>query len=146
MIKRIGVIGAGQMGSGIAHVCALKGYDIRLVDVDQPHLDKGIDAIGRNMDRQIGRGMIRPEDKDSALGTHFNRDRLQAARRLRPDRRGGDRERGGEARDLQEGLRGPAGQRSAGDQYLVDLGDEARGGHRPARQVHGHALHEPGAR
>ena len=67
MIKRIGVIGAGQMGSGIAHVCALKGYDIRLVDVDQPHIDKGIDAIGRNMDRQIGRGMIRPEDKDSAL-------------------------------------------------------------------------------
>ena len=67
MIKRIGVIGAGQMGSGIAHVCALKGFDIRLADVDQAHLDKGIDAISRNMDRQIGRGMIRPEDKDSAL-------------------------------------------------------------------------------
>jgi 3-hydroxybutyryl-CoA dehydrogenase len=64
MIKRIGVIGAGQMGSGIAHVCALKGYDIRLADVDQAHLDK---AIVRNMERQIGRGMIRPEDKDSAL-------------------------------------------------------------------------------
>jgi 3-hydroxybutyryl-CoA dehydrogenase len=67
MIKRIGVIGAGQMGSGIAHVCALKGFDIRIADVDQAHLEKGIDAIGRNMDRQIGRGMIRPEDKDAAL-------------------------------------------------------------------------------
>ena len=67
MIKRIGVIGAGQMGSGIAHVCALKGFDIRLMDVDQPHLNSGIENIGRNMDRQIGRGMIRPEDKDSAL-------------------------------------------------------------------------------
>ena len=67
MIKRIGVIGAGQMGSGIAHVCALKGFDIRLVDVDQPHLDSGIENIGRNMDRQIGRGMIRPEEKDSGL-------------------------------------------------------------------------------
>ncbi|MBI3199570.1 MAG: 3-hydroxybutyryl-CoA dehydrogenase [Rhodospirillales bacterium] len=67
MIKRIGVIGAGQMGSGIAHVCALKGFDIRLADVDQPHIDKGLDAIARNMDRQIGRGMIRPEDKDSAI-------------------------------------------------------------------------------
>ena len=67
MIKRIGVIGAGQMGSGIAHVCALKGFDIRLIDVDQPHLDNGLEAIGRNMDRQIGRGMIRPEDKDSGL-------------------------------------------------------------------------------
>src|SRR5688572_17316130 len=67
MIKNIGVIGAGQMGSGIAHVCALKGYDIKLADVDQAHLDKGLDAIGRNMDRQIGRGMIRPEDKEAAL-------------------------------------------------------------------------------
>ena len=67
VIKRIGVIGAGQMGSGIAHVCALKGYDIRLVDIDQSRLDAGIDNIGRNMDRQIGRGMIRPEDKDAAI-------------------------------------------------------------------------------
>jgi 3-hydroxybutyryl-CoA dehydrogenase len=67
MIKRIGIIGAGQMGSGIAHVCALKGFDIRLMDIDEPHLHTAIDNIGRNMDRQIGRGMIRPEDKDSAL-------------------------------------------------------------------------------
>jgi len=76
MIKRIGVIGAGQMGSGIAHVCALKGFDIRMMDVDQPHLNSGVENISRNMDRQIGRGMIRPEDKDSALkrihtGTDF---------------------------------------------------------------------------
>jgi len=70
MIKRIGVIGAGQMGSGIAHVCALKGFDIRLMDVDQPHLNSGIENIGRNMDRQIGRGMIRPEDKDAAMLPH----------------------------------------------------------------------------
>jgi len=67
MIKRIGVIGAGQMGGGIAHVCALKGYDIRIADVDQGRLDKGMDQIGRNLDRQIGRGMIRPEDKDAAM-------------------------------------------------------------------------------
>ena len=67
MIKRIGVIGAGQMGSGIAHVCALKGFDIRLLDLDQSHLDAAVENIGRNMDRQIGRGMIRPEDKDTGL-------------------------------------------------------------------------------
>ena len=126
MIKRIGVIGAGQMGSGIAHVCALKGFDIRLADVDQAHIDKGIDAIGRNMDRQIGRGMIRPEDKDAGAAAHLDRHRLQAVRRLRPDRRGGDGERVRQARDLQEGLRGPAVQRAAGHQHLVDLGDPAR--------------------
>src|SRR6266404_3811913 len=67
IIKRIGIIGAGQMGSGIAHVCALKGFDIRVADIDQARLDKGLDAIGHNMDRQIGRGMIRPEDKEAAL-------------------------------------------------------------------------------
>ncbi len=144
MIKRIGVIGAGQMGSGIAHVCALKGFEIRLADIDQSHLDKGIDAIGRNMDRQISRGMIRSGGQGRGARAHLDRHRLQAVRRLRPDRRGGDRERGGEARDLQEGLRGTCRQRPACDQYLVDLGDEARRGDRPARQVHGHALHEPG--
>jgi 3-hydroxybutyryl-CoA dehydrogenase len=67
MIKRIGVIGAGQMGSGIAHVCVLKGYDVRLIDIDQAHLDAGLDAIGHNMDRQVSRGMIRPEDKDAGV-------------------------------------------------------------------------------
>ena len=51
MIKRIGVIGAGQMGSGIAHVCSLKGFDIRLMDVDQPHINAVVENIGRNMDR-----------------------------------------------------------------------------------------------
>ena len=145
MIKRIGVIGAGQMGSGIAHVCALTGFDIRLADVDQAHLDKGIDAIGRNMDRQVGRGMIRPEDKDAALRRISTGHRLQAVRRLRPGHRGGDRERGRQARDLQEALRGPAAQRAARHQHLVDLDHAARLGDRPARQVHGHALHEPGA-
>ena len=54
----------------------MQGFDIRLMDVDQPHLNSGIENIGRNMDRQIGRGMIRPEDKDAALrriqtGTDF---------------------------------------------------------------------------
>jgi 3-hydroxybutyryl-CoA dehydrogenase len=64
------------MGSGIAHVCALKGFGIRLMDVDQPRINSGVENIGRNMDRQIGRGMIRPEEKDAALrrietGTDF---------------------------------------------------------------------------
>ena len=61
MIKRIGVIGAGQMGSGIAHVCALKGFDIRLMDIDQPHINSGVENIGRNMDRQIGRTKVSGE-------------------------------------------------------------------------------------
>jgi len=67
MIQRIGVIGAGQMGGGIAHVCALKGFNVKIVDVDQAHVEKGMETITGNMDRQIGRGMIKPEERDAAM-------------------------------------------------------------------------------
>ena len=67
MIQRIGVIGAGQMGSGITHVCVLNGFHVKLADIDQARLDKAVETIGYNMDRQIGSGAIKPEDKDAAL-------------------------------------------------------------------------------
>ncbi len=66
-IQTIGVIGAGQMGNGIAHVCALSGYNVQLIDVDQEHLDKGLQSIDGNLDRQIARGRIKPEEKAFAL-------------------------------------------------------------------------------
>jgi 3-hydroxybutyryl-CoA dehydrogenase len=67
MIKTIGVIGAGQMGNGIAHVAALAGYDVKLIDLSQEQIDKAMETIGRNMDRQIRRKMINEEDKAAAL-------------------------------------------------------------------------------
>jgi len=67
MIKTIGVIGAGQMGNGIAHVAALAGYDVKLLDIDQKRLDKALETIARNMDRQIRRKMIAEKDKSAAL-------------------------------------------------------------------------------
>jgi len=66
-IKRIGVIGAGQMGGGIAHVCALAGYDVRLSDVGEEQLDRALKTIAKNMDRQIGHGRIDESDKTAAL-------------------------------------------------------------------------------
>jgi 3-hydroxybutyryl-CoA dehydrogenase len=66
-IHNIGVIGAGQMGTGIAHVCALAGYDVQLVDLDQDRVKKGLDLIDGNMDRQVGRGRLRPDEKTIAL-------------------------------------------------------------------------------
>ena len=50
-IKRVGVIGAGQMGSGIAHVCALAGYDVVINDIDAQKIDDGLRVIDRNMSR-----------------------------------------------------------------------------------------------
>ena len=66
-IKRIGVIGAGQMGSGIAHVCALAGYDVRLSDVGEEPLANARKTIARNMDRQVSHGRISAADKAAAM-------------------------------------------------------------------------------
>jgi 3-hydroxybutyryl-CoA dehydrogenase len=67
MIKTIGVIGAGQMGNGIAHVSAVAGFDVRLVDVSKVQLDKALGTIERNMDRQVKRSLLSESDKKAAL-------------------------------------------------------------------------------
>jgi 3-hydroxybutyryl-CoA dehydrogenase len=66
-IKTVGVIGAGQMGSGIAHVCALGGYDVRLHDVSRERIDAGIALIGKNLARQVSRNIIDQAAADAAL-------------------------------------------------------------------------------
>ena len=66
-LRRIGVIGAGQMGGGIAHVCALAGIDVAVTDINDEALQRGRQAIERNLSRQVARGTIREEDKDAAL-------------------------------------------------------------------------------
>src|SRR6185436_3349935 len=66
-IRTIGVIGAGQMGNGIAHVCALAGFDVTLLDVKPDALQRAIGTITRNMDRQVNRTLITAEDKEDAL-------------------------------------------------------------------------------
>lgn len=67
MIEDIGVIGAGQMGSGIAHVCALAGYKLHLVDLDPNALDRAVQTVDRNLSRQVKRGKVAEADKDAAL-------------------------------------------------------------------------------
>ena len=66
-IRSIGVIGAGAMGTGIAHVCALAGYDVKLVDIDPERAKKGVEKIGRNMDRQVRRALITEDEKADGL-------------------------------------------------------------------------------
>jgi 3-hydroxybutyryl-CoA dehydrogenase len=66
-IDRVGVIGAGQMGNGIAHVCALAGLPVTLLDVKQEALDKAIAVMARNMDRQVAKQTITAADKEAAL-------------------------------------------------------------------------------
>jgi 3-hydroxybutyryl-CoA dehydrogenase len=67
MMKTIGVIGAGQMGSGIAHVCALAGLNVHLGDVDPAALERAVQTIDRNLVRQVSRGKISEGDKQAAM-------------------------------------------------------------------------------
>jgi len=66
-IKTVGVIGAGQMGSGIAHVCALGGYDVLLNDVAGERLEKALELIATNMGRQVTKGVIEQKAMDAAI-------------------------------------------------------------------------------
>lgn len=66
-IRKIGVIGAGQMGNGIAHVMALAGYEVLLTDVSQEALENAIQLIDHNMDRQLSRGKITATEKSESL-------------------------------------------------------------------------------
>ncbi|MBU6373372.1 MAG: 3-hydroxybutyryl-CoA dehydrogenase [Alphaproteobacteria bacterium] len=66
-IRTVGVIGAGQMGNGIAHVCALAGYSVLLNDQDESRIDAALDTIQHNMSRQVTRGAITHDDMMGAL-------------------------------------------------------------------------------
>lgn len=66
-IKKIGVIGAGQMGNGIAHVLAVAGYDVVLNDISQEQLEESVSLIGANLDRQVLREKITEQARDAAL-------------------------------------------------------------------------------
>jgi 3-hydroxybutyryl-CoA dehydrogenase len=68
MIDKVGVIGAGAMGNGIAHVCALAKLDVTLIDVSEDQLKKAMETIRFNMERQVKRNLITAADEKAALG------------------------------------------------------------------------------
>ena len=143
-LRRIGVIGAGQMGAGIAHVCALAGFEVALTDVGEAALERGRETIDRNLSRQITRGKIRDADKAAALG----RIRTGLDYALF-----GDCDMVIEAATEKEEIKReifkklvPALKPEALiDQHLVDLDYPAGLFDRSARQIHRYALYEPGA-
>jgi 3-hydroxybutyryl-CoA dehydrogenase len=66
-IKLVGVVGAGQMGNGIAHVFALAGYQVLMTDISEESLSKALATVERNIERQVSRGKVLPADKRAAL-------------------------------------------------------------------------------
>jgi 3-hydroxybutyryl-CoA dehydrogenase len=66
-IKTVGVVGAGTMGNGIAHVFARSGYNVVLVDVEQTFLDRALSTIGKNLEREVAKGKLTAEAREAAL-------------------------------------------------------------------------------
>ena len=66
-VQKIVVIGAGQMGSGIAQVCAIAGYDVKVQDLKQEQLDRGLAIITKNLARQVEKGRMKEEEKEATL-------------------------------------------------------------------------------
>jgi len=66
-MKKIAVIGAGTMGNGIAHVFAQNGFDVNLIDTQSAALDKALQTIAKNLDRQVAKSIIQAADKDTIL-------------------------------------------------------------------------------
>src|SRR5260370_1226498 len=66
-IKNVAVLGAGTMGNGIAHVFARAGYKVILRDVDQSFLERALDSIGKNLDREIKKGKLPESEKPTVL-------------------------------------------------------------------------------
>jgi len=66
-VQKVAVIGSGTMGNGIAHVFAQYGYDVHLMDINENALQKALQTISKNMDRQIAKGLITEQDKQQAL-------------------------------------------------------------------------------
>ena len=67
-ISKIGVVGAGTMGSGISQICALKGYHVTMQDISEPLLEGGLAVISKSLDRLLDREKISAEEKDASIG------------------------------------------------------------------------------
>ena len=141
-IRKIGIIGAGQMGGGIAHVVALSGYDVAMHDIAKERVDAAIATIDKNLARQVASGKISEDERKKALARITYAETLQGL---------GDADLVIEAATEDETVKRkifvalvslPQARRHRRHQHLVDLDHPARRRHRPARALHRPAFHE----
>ena len=78
MVETVGIIGAGQMGNGIAHVSAVAGMRVVLSDMTMDQAEAGLSIIRKNMERQVGKGLLSATDMEAALGRITLADNLAA--------------------------------------------------------------------
>ena len=103
-IKKVGVLGCGLMGSGIAQVCAMAGFDVTVLEVEQKFLDKGFAGIEKSLakfaERPVEKGGITAQQKDAIRARLKGTTNKCRSGRLRHRHRGHHRERGREEEDV----------------------------------------------
>ena len=77
---KIAVLGAGQMGNGIAHVFAQAGFGVTMIDISRDALARGRDTIAKNLDRQVKKGTVSAEEKEKTIGRIATAESLDAVR------------------------------------------------------------------
>ncbi len=134
MINKVGVIGSGQMGNGIAHVAALAGLNVVLNDISEDRLKSAMATINGNLSRQVVKKIITEDARKGALDADRYRRNHGRSRRLRP----GDRERGregrGQAQDFPRSVRGAEAGSHRRLQHVFDFDHAAGRLHRPPRE------------
>ncbi len=144
-IHEVGVIGAGQMGGGIAHVVALAGYNVILNDLERARFDGAIEIIRKNMTRQVSRGLIESDEAEKAIGRISFGDSFKAFGDSDLVLEAATEDESVKRLIFQRPLPASEGRRDCRLQHLVDLDHTPRRFDRPAGTVHRHSLHEPGA-
>ncbi len=99
-IKKVGVLGCGLMGSGIAQVTATAGFDVTVLEVEQKFLDKGFAGIEKSLGKFAEKGTITPQQKDEIRGRAEGHHQRPGSARLRFRHRGHHRERRREEEDV----------------------------------------------
>ncbi len=132
-IKKVGVLGAGLMGHGIAQVAAQAGYEVVLREVDEATLAKGIGKIEKQLARAVEKGKSSQEDADAVRGRINGKHALPRPGRLRSGDRGDHREPAAEARDVEGGRRDRQAGGGVRDEHLLAVGDRPGGRARRAR-------------
>ncbi len=144
MTDRFAVVGAGQMGNGIAHVCATTGFDVTLIDVSADALAKAKGTIEKNLDRQVKKGALDAGARRmAALARITTATSLDAVEGRPRGGRGSDRAEGAQVPDLPRPRRQGRRRRDPRHQHQLDLDHRDRRGDQAAGAGDRDALHEP---